>query len=105
MRLTYFLSNFIPVVLALMVIWRNGLPLLRKCLPILIILGTLGVVNALGENPALHWGIWSYNEPKTLGIKVFGVFLETYIYCFLVPIAIGSAAIKFADRQDAKRKK
>ena len=105
MRLTYFISNFVPVVLALIIIWRKGGPLLRKTLPILLILGFLGLVNALGENPALHWGFYSYNQPKTLGITIQGVLFETYIYCVLVPIAIGSAAIKFAERQDKKSAK
>lgn len=72
----------------------------------LALLGLMGVVNALAENPALRWGIWEYNPENALGIMVFGVMLETYIYCFLVPIAIGSAALVFAQREDngAKRK-
>jgi hypothetical protein len=74
-------------------------------LPILLILGLIGLVNALGENPALRWGIWNYNIPHTLNIKIFGVLLETYLYCFTVPVVIGSAAIKFAENQDVKNRK
>jgi lycopene cyclase domain-containing protein len=105
MKYTYFISNFIPVVLALLIIWRNNKKLFRRVLPVLIILGVLGLINALAENPALRWGVWIYNSSKTTGITFFKVLLETYIYCILVPVAIGSAAIKFAERQDAERKK
>lgn len=100
MRATYFISNFVPIMLALLIIWKNNWTLLKKVLPILLILGGLGLLNALGENPALRSGIWAYNDPKTFGISVFGVRLETYIYCILVPVAIGSAAIKIADRYE-----
>lgn len=99
-KYTYFISNFVPVLVALIIIWRNNTALLKKILPILILLGCVGLLNALAENPALHWGIWNYNKPKTLGITIFDVLFETYIYCILVPITIGSAAIKFADRID-----
>jgi len=100
MRYTYFISNFVPIALALAWIWRDKRPLLKRSLPLLVLLGTFGLINALAENPALRWGIWKYNLPHTLNIQIYGVMLETYIYCFLVPIAIGSAAIIFANRQD-----
>jgi len=105
MNPTYFLSNFVPIAIALFIIWRGNIRLLRKMLPALGLLALVGLVNALAENPALHWGIWHYNTTHTLGIRIFKVFFETYVYCLLVPIAIGSGAIKFAERQDAKRKK
>lgn len=76
--------------------------LLKKSLPVLLVLGLLGLINAIGENPALRWGIWNYNSPHTLGIRIWGVLFETYVYCFTVPIVIGSAAIKYADRADKK---
>jgi lycopene cyclase domain-containing protein len=107
MRLVYFISTFIPPFVALVILWRRALwkkndPLLKKALPVLIILGLVGLINGIAENPALHWGIWTYNPTTTLGVTIYDVLLETYIYCVLVPIAIGSAAIKFAERQDRK---
>jgi len=103
MRFTYLISNFVPVVLALLIMWRGKSRLLKRVVPILIILGMAGLINALAENPALRWGIWSYNVPHSFGILIHGVMLETYIYCILVPIAIGSAAIIFANRLDGGR--
>jgi hypothetical protein len=102
MKLIYFISNFVPVLIALAFIWHSGGFFAKKNLIILGILGLVGIVNGLAEGPALHWGIWYYNDPKTLGVSFFDVYLETYIYCFLIPITIGSAAIKFANRQDRK---
>lgn len=102
MRLAYFISNFIPVSIAIIYIWRNK-KLSKKVITILVVLGSLGLINALAENPALRWGIWDYNPETTLGVTTFGVLFETYIYCFLVPIAIGSAALVFAQREDMKR--
>lgn len=108
MKFIYFFSNFVPVLLALVIIWHKAVlyrkpdPTLKKYFPILLILGFLGIINALGESLALKWGIWYYNDPRNLGIKFFNVYFETYIYCILVPITIGSAAIKFAERQDKK---
>ncbi len=104
MRWAYLVSNFIPILIAFILIWRKGLPSKRTWY-LLAILGTLGLINALGENPALHWGIWHYNLPKTLDIQIFGVLFETYVYCIMVPIVIGSAALKFAERQNAKKSK
>lgn len=78
--------------------------MLKKVVPILLILGGLGLLNSLAENPALRWGIWAYNDPHTFGISIFGVRLETYIYCILVPITIGSAAIKIADKHERPRR-
>lgn len=105
MKFVYFVSNFVPVLIALVLLWRRFDARLKRALPILAILGLIGIVNGLAEGPALAWGIWYYNDPKTLGVSIYNVYLETYIYCILVPIAIGSAAIKFADRQDRKHAK
>lgn len=102
MRFAYFISNFIPASIAVIYIWRNK-KLSKKILTILVILGSLGLINALAENPALRWGIWEYNPDTTLGITFFGVLFETYVYCILVPIAIGSAALVFAQREDRSR--
>jgi uncharacterized membrane protein YoaT (DUF817 family) len=106
MKLLYFVSTFIPPLVAVLILWRKALwsqnPLLKKTLPILLILGLIGLINGTAENPALHWGIWAYNPDTTLEITIWDVLVETYIYCILVPIAIGSAAIKFAERQDKK---
>jgi hypothetical protein len=108
MKFIYFISNFIPVLLALLIIWHKTIIYrkidsnFKKNLLILLILGLFGLVNALGEGLALKWGIWYYNDSRNLGIKFFNVYLETYIYCVLVPVTIGSAAIKFAERQDKK---
>lgn len=110
MNLLYVVSDFVPVVLALVIIWHSafyerGRALLKKAILPLLILGAIGLVNALAESVALQQGIWSYNNPRTLGISIFGVYFETYIYCILVPITIASAAIKFAERQDRKHEK
>lgn len=99
MKLVYFISNFVPVAIAVLYLWR-GKSLSKKTITLLGTLGVLGLINAIGENPALRWGIWSYNSDYNLGIKFLGVMFETYIYCILVPIAIGSAALKFAQREE-----
>ena len=110
MRLVYFISTFIPPIIALLILWRSALwthndSLLKKAFPILLILGLVGLINGLAENPGLHWGIWAYNPDTSLRVTIFDVLLETYIYCILIPITIGSAAIKFAERQDRKNGK
>ena len=100
MNLTYLISNFVAVGLGLTILWRGKSKILKKYKVVLILLATIGLINALAEGPAMRWGIWFYNDPKTLGITLFATKLETYLYCILVPVAIGSAAIIFAERKD-----
>lgn len=105
MRYTYLISNFVAIGLGLIFLWRGKLQIIKRIAPVLILLAGIGLVNGLAEGPALSWGIWFYNSPKTVDISIFGTLLETYLYCILVPIAIGSVAIILAERQmDSKTK-
>lgn len=99
---TYFLSNFVAVSLGLAILWRGQSKVIRRFIKIFILLAVIGLINTLAEGPAMRWGIWAYNDPKTLGITIWGAKLETYVYCILVPIAIGSAAIIFAEYRDKR---
>ncbi len=105
MNPSYLISDFVPVIIALAIFWWRDWGGLKKNARLLCFLGMIGVINAVAENPGLRWGIWTYNPNTTLGVTFFRVLFETYIYCIIVPIAIGSAAIKFAERQDRKNGK
>ena len=84
--------------------WYAHSKIIKKSIVILLILGIAGIINTPAEGPAMRWGIWFYNEPKTLGISILGAKLETYIFCILVPIAIGTAAIIFAEMKDKSQR-
>lgn len=105
MKYVYLISNFIPVLIALAILWYIACPLLKRSVPILIILSLIGLMNGLAEGFALQWGIWYYNNTNTLGVTIFNVYLETYIYCLLIPICIGSATLIFAQWEDSKHAK
>jgi len=54
----------------------------------------------VADNFALSWGIWVHEPSKILGVWVLGIPLEEIIFCVLVAIAIASAVLVFADRED-----
>lgn len=104
MRFTYLISNFIPVGVGLILLWNKRTALLKKIVPIISVLALVGLVNALAEGPAMSRGIWFYNEPKTFGMSILGVKLETFLFCVLVAIGVGSAAIIFTNASEKRRR-
>ena len=104
MKYVYIISNFIAFI-PILILWSRHGRKLRPYIGVLTVVCMVGLINTLAEGPAMRWGIWFYNIPKTLGITLWGALFETYLYCVLVPLAIGSAALIFADREDGKRAK
>ena len=103
MKYIYLISNFVALI-PLLFFWRGKWQIIRRYRVVLGITCLIGFMNTIAEGPAMRWGVWFYNNPKTLGITLWGAKLETYLYCILVPLAIGSAAIIFAERSDHGKK-
>ena len=75
-------------------------PLTEETFKALIILAVFLVYGVVADNVALSLGIWDYDRSKILNVWVLGMPLEEIIFCVLVAIAIASAVLLFADRED-----
>lgn len=51
---------------------------------------------AILDGLALRWGTWAYNPDRTIGLKILGSPLETYVFMILVGAAISSGTIILA---------
>jgi lycopene cyclase domain-containing protein len=88
-NLTYFISTLIfgglPVLLEVVFGWYFFKKYLKTIRDIVFI-GLL--IAPLGEGIALYFKAWQYNPQRNLGITIFYIPLETYVFTILVGLAV-----------------
>jgi lycopene cyclase domain-containing protein len=61
------------------------------------------VATSAGESVALAWRLWEYHPERTFQIYFLGAALETYLFAFLVSVAIASATLYWTYCEDRGR--
>jgi len=60
----------------------------------------LTLLGTLADAAGLRWGSWMFNPDRTLSIFFLGDTVETYLYTFLVVLAIAGATLVWADWEE-----